>query len=1006
MRGFCALLVCGAVGSAHANGRDRSIAQFYHSRWTIKDGAPGQISALAQTRDGFLWLAAASTLYWFDGVRFEQVESPDGEPLSAIQTLHASPDGGLWIGFQRGGAAYLKDGRVTRYGEAQGLSQQVSSFAVDADGRVWTGGKRGGLFLLEGGHWHFVGDDWGFPGRQANYVFLDREGTLWVAAENTLVFLPRGSRTFRKTGARVKWVSRIAQASDGSIWTTEIDGKVQPVARANGELLDAPASIDVMSAGMIFDPEGSLWLSTLGDGMRRVPHPEDLGDRQVGRLDPAAEIFTEKEGLSANYAWPLIQDREGNIWVGTSGGLDRFRHSSLVLAEFPHGAHDFALAAGDDGAIWAGTSNRPLMRLHGSQVEVTELDADILCAYRDPEGTVWLGTSKELWRIEGNRPVRVTAFPETGTPHHVQAMAKDASGALWVARVGVGLLRWKDGVWTRMEGPLGLARQMRISTATTDAEGRVWLGLVDHTLAVIDDGDVRYYGATDGPNLGTVTSLRVGRRLWVGGEHGLAHFDGHHIRPVGVADTEPFRGVAGILEMPDGGLWVHAVPGIFHLPADEVARAVADPTYLAHGERFDFLDGLPARPTLLRPLPTAVEGTDGRLWFATSNGVVWIDPARIFRNPVPPPVAIRAVHVNGQPLALGASLTLPERATNIEIDYTALSFIIPERVRFRYRLEGVDETWQDVGSRREAYYTNLDPGHYRFHVIAANNDGVWNESGATLDLTLPPTFYQTWWFRALCGAAILAALWALYLLRLRQVRAHMQSLLEERHRERERIARELHDTLLQGIQGLTLRFQAAVEKLSAGDPVRASMEMALDRADEVVGEARARVKDLRAASEGVGELPAAFARVGEELAQNGAVAFRVSVEGKPPSLDAIVRDEVFRIGREALLNAFHHADARRIEVELAYDDEELRLRVRDDGIGVDAELLEAGGRPGHWGLSGMHERARRIGARLDIRRRSDAGTEVELRVPAAAAYRGDLKRAFRHGLWRVARGGR
>ncbi|WP_281331704.1 sensor histidine kinase [Polyangium sp. 6x1] len=996
------------VRSARASSRDRSIAQFYHSRWTVKDGAPGQISALAQTRDGFLWLAAAATLYRFDGVRFEHVEPLDGEPFTVgIQTLHASPDGGLWLGFQQGGAAYFKDGHVTRHGEAQGLSpHQLSSFAIDADGVVWTGGRSAGLLRLEGGRWHSVGDDWGFPSRQATYVFVDRDGTLWVATENTLVFLPKGSRTFRKTGARVKWVGRIAQASDGSIWITELDGNVRPVARANGELLDAPASIDVLSAGMVFDPEGSLWMSTLGEGMRRLPHPELLGDRQIGRLDPAAEIFTEKEGLSADYAWPLLQDREGNIWVGTSGGLDRFRHSSLVLAEFPRGAHDFALAAGDDGAIWAGTTNRPLMRLHDRQVELTELDADVRCAYRDPDGTVWLGTSKDLWRIEGNRPVRVAALPETAVSQQVQAMTKDASGALWVAQAAAGLLRWKDGVWTRMEEPLGLAPEIRVFSATTDAEDRVWLGSRDNTIIAIDHGVARHYGAADGLHLGTVISLRAGKRLWAGGEHGLAHFDGHRFHPFGVADKESFRGVAGILEMPDGGLWLHAVPGIFHIPADEVARAVADSTYLARGERFDFLDGLPARPTLLRPLPTAVQGTDGRLWFATSNGVVWIDPARIFRNPVPPPVAIRSVHVNGRRLAPSSSLTLPERATSIEIDYTALSFTIPERVRFRYRLEGVDEAWQDVGARREAYYTTLDPGHYRFRVIAANNDGVWNETGATLDLTLPPAFFQTWWFRALSAAAVLLGLWAAYLLRLRKVRAHMRSLLEERHRERERIARELHDTLLQGFQGLILRFQAAVEKLPASEPARAAMEKALDRADEVQGEARARVKDLRAASERVGELSSAFTRVGEELAQDGPVEFHVSVEGQPPSLDAIVRDEVFRIGREALLNAFHHAGAQRIEVELVYDDGELCLRVRDDGCGVDAELLEAGGRPGHWGLPGMRERARRIGAQLEIGGRGDAGTVVELRVPAAVAYRGDPKRAFRHRLWRVVRGGR
>ncbi|QRN97766.1 hypothetical protein JRI60_01375 [Archangium violaceum] len=1003
---LCAFLLCGGVAPAQTNGRDRSIGQFYHSRWTIKDGAPGQISAIAQTRDGFLWMAAAATLYSFDGVRFERFEPPSGDPVTSIQTLVASPDGGLWIGFQHGGAAYLKDGQLTRYGEAQGLSPyQLASFAFDADGAVWTGSRQAGLLRLRDGRWHRVGADWNFPGTQATALFVDRDGTLWVSAADTLVFLPRGSHSFRDTGVRVGWVGRIAQAPDGVIWIAELDGNVRPVVRANGEPLPAPARIEVQSGGMVFDREGSLWLSTLGDGMRRVPHAERLGDRRIGRFDPAAEIFTEKDGLSADYVWPLIQDREGNIWVGTSGGLDCFRHSSLVLAEFPRGSHDFALAAGDDGALWAGSTNRPLMRLHDKQVEFAALDEPIRCAYRDPDGIVWFGTSNGIWRIEDGRPVLVATVPVEANTLQVQAMTKDAAGGLWVAMSMGGLLRWKDGAWTRMDEQLGMAARTRILSATTDAWGGVWLGFND-AVARVDQGLVRRYGAADGLHLGVVTALRAGRRLWVGGQFGLVHFDGQRFHPFGVASGEPLRGVAGILEMPDGGLWIHAVPGIFHFSAEEVARVVADPSQLARGERFDFLDGLPARPTLLRPLPTAVQGTDGRLWFATSNGVVWIDPTRIFRNPLPPPVHIRAVRVDGRLLAPGPSLTVPARTMNIEIDYTALSFAVPERVRFRYRLEGVDEAWQDVGTRREAYYMHLEPGRYRFRVIAANNDGVWNETGATLELILPPAFFQTWWFRALCIASALAGLWMLFLLRLRQVRARMRALLEERHRERERIARELHDTLLQGIQGLILRFQSVAELLPADAPVRVAMEKALDRAEAVLGEGRDRVKGLRAASESTGELSQALAGVGEDLELNPPEGFHVVVEGQPASLDPLVRDEILRIGREALVNAWQHANARRIEVELTYDYGELRLRVRDDGCGIDEEVLQAGGRHGHWGLSGMRERARKIGARLDIWCRSESGTEVELRVPAAVVYRGDPKRTWRNRLRCIVGGGR
>jgi signal transduction histidine kinase/ligand-binding sensor domain-containing protein len=989
---LCVLLLCATAASAQRDGRDRSISQFYHSRWTIKEGAPGQISALAQTRDGFLWLATASTLYSFDGVRFERFEPSDGAQLTTIQTLHAAPDGGLWIGFQHGGAALLKDGQVTLFDERQGLSRaQVKSFAVDTEGGVWA--MADGLLRLRDGHWQRV-----MNGRKRGAgdgaLLVDRDGTLWVAEGGTLVFLPKGNAAFRETGARVGWVGRLAQAPDGTVWVAELDGSVRPVVRPDGTLHTSAERLEVTSAGLVFDQEGSLWVSSLGEGLRRVAHPE--------QPHLVVEHFTEKEGLSADYAWPLIEDREGNIWVGTSGGLDRFRPNTLVLAEFPRGAHDFALAAGDDGAIWAGTTNRPLMRLHGKQVELADVGPEIHCAYRDAGGTVWLGTPEGLWRIEQGRPVHVAALPPGLDTPNVQAMTRDGDGGLWVSISGSGTFRWKDGVWLTQHERLGSTAKDRVYSATTDARGHVWLGYRGNRMVRVAGGEVRHYGPEDGLDVGLVTALRAGKRLWAGGQFGLVYFDGQRFQPLRVSGGEPLRGVAGILELPDGGLWVHAVPGIFHVRAEEVARAIAEPGYRVSSERFDFLDGLPARPTLLRPLPTAVQGTDGRLWFATSNGVVWLDPARIVRNPLPPPVAIRAVRVDGQRLGPGPSLTLPVGAGSLEVDYTALSLTIPERVRFRYRLEGVDEAWQEVGSRREAYYTNLEPGRYRFQVIASNNDGVWNETGATLELVLPPTFFQTGGFRALGIAAALAVLWLLYLMRLRQVRAHTRLLLEERHQERERIARELHDTLLQGIHGLMLRFQAATEDIPEGLPARAAMEQALDRADAILVEGRDRVKDLRTPKEELAELSRALTRVGEELAQeHPASGFHLTVEGAPRVLAPLVCDEAFRIGREALVNAFQHAGARRVEVKLTYAPDGLLLRVRDDGRGIDAAVLRAGGRPGHWGLSGMRERARKLEARLELRSRDGEGTEVELRVPAVTAYRHGPKRTWRDGLRRV-----
>jgi len=320
----------------------------------------------------------------------------------------------------------------------------------------------------------------------------------------------------------------------------------------------------------------------------------------------------------------------------------------------------------------------------------------------------------------------------------------------------------------------------------------------------------------------------------------------------------------------------------------------------------------------------------------------------------------------------------------VRIEYTALSLSIPERVRFRYRLEGVDKNWQDAGTRRTAFYTKLPPGNFHFHVMACNNDGVWNQTGAVAAIVVPPAFFQTAWFQGLCACFALGVLWAIYLLRLRQISRQMHARHEERLAERTRIARELHDTLLQSFQGLMLRFQAVYELLSPGT-AKEELEQALDRADEAIAEGRNAVQELRSTATSGNDLAKAIRGAADELVGEGAPTFRLDVEGVERELDPILRDEVYRIACEALRNAFNHARAQQIEAEITYGERLLRLRIRDDGDGIPSDILE-GGRPGHYGLGGMRERARRTGCRLDIWSSAGRGTEIDLSVPSSIAY--------------------
>jgi signal transduction histidine kinase len=456
---------------------------------------------------------------------------------------------------------------------------------------------------------------------------------------------------------------------------------------------------------------------------------------------------------------------------------------------------------------------------------------------------------------------------------------------------------------------------------------------------------------------------------------------------VHTAPDNSFTGISGIVETESGELWVNGNKGVFRLSPEEVEQTVRDAGHRVSYEAFDYLDGLPGMAVQLRPVPSAVETPDGSLWFVTTNGLASITSKRIRRNPLPPPVTIWSVTAGDRSYPNTSSgLRLPVHTTKLQIEYAAGSLTIPERVRFRYKLDGLDSVWQDVGGRREAFYTNLGPGEYVFHVTASNNDGVWSTTDATLNFAISSAFYQTTWFRALCALACLILLWLFYDLRIRQIRAKARGRLEERLAERERIARELHDTLLQGVEGLVLRFQAVANRISKHEPVRELLERALERADQVVEEGRNRVMSLRARASNAGELAQQLAAAGKQLAHVHSAQFKTTTEGVPRDLHPVVHEEMLFIGREALANAFRHAGAGKIEVQVSYGSLVLKLRVRDDGRGIEADVLQDG-RPGHWGLVGIRERATKIRAHLDLWSKPGAGTEIELRLPGELAYR-------------------
>jgi signal transduction histidine kinase/ligand-binding sensor domain-containing protein len=975
---------------------DLRIAQLYRTAWTAKDGAPTGIESLAQTSDGYLWIAAAAGLFRFDGVRFERVDSLRGQrlPSSNVMTLFAPRAGGLWVGYRFGGASFIEDGRITSYGEPEGLvSGSVTHFAQDDAGIVWATTARG-LKRFDGRGWQDVAETLNLSSEYVKVLHAARDGTLWIVIGHAVMALRRGQSVFEATAIHTSDAELdFVEAPDGTLWLTDASFGAHVVYVPDGAPPVQQGWIDLHAArrepmwGRLIDRDGALWMAA-PNGIHRLPDVRRLLEPDPAPPGPSHDTFAAVDGLTAPLAAAFLEDREGNVWIGTTSGLNRFRESRLTRAELPRSADGFAIVAADDGALLVGVDlddDDSMFRIDGTSAgEPIRGPRRINCAYRADDGVVWLGGHGMLWHSSGSRwiPMSLPVDRANADFYPVQAIARDRSGVLWVSVVRGGVFRLADDTWTRVDDP-------PLSLAAGAADGRVWLGYPKNRLAVreADSDAVREFSAAEGLDLGNIMSiLPRPRETWVGGELGLARFDGQRFHAVTRRGGRQLPSVSGIVATADGDLWLNTSEGAMRIAAGEVQRLSVDPRSPVRYTLLDFRDGMPGTPTSIRPLPSIAAGTDGRVWFATTTGIVWIDPQRQTHNTLPPNVEVQAVVADGTRYEPAAGLRLPIRTRDLQVSYTASSLSIPERVRFRYRL-GAAEPWQDAGNRRVAYFTNLTPGDYTFRVAAANEDGVWNETGAAIAFTIPPAFYQTRWFYASCVLAALALLTASYRVRVRQVAAQVRGRLEARLAERERIARDLHDTLLQGMQGLIWRFQAATDRIPPGEPARQLMEQSLDRADKLLEESRDKVKDLRPAARDVADLAQALATEGEQFAKLHSAKFRVSVQGAARELHPIVREEGLLIGREALANAFRHAGAADIEAEVTYGDGALHVRIRDDGRGISAAVLDAGGKPGHFGLLGMRERAKKLGAHLEVWSKPGAGTEIDLRVPAEVAYR-------------------
>jgi signal transduction histidine kinase/ligand-binding sensor domain-containing protein len=974
---------------ARALDPNRNIVQFIHSGWTARDGLPPVVNAIAQTPDGYLWLGTQSGLYRFDGVRFQAVGR-----RSVVQALTVTPPGDLWIGRVTGVERLSPGARAPVAAPPFG---PVRLMASDRKGAVWVA-TDSQVARFDGRQWQVEQSDWGSSDGWTKptgiwALSVARDGTVWAKNQLALYDLRPGATRFEKADGYAGGMINFARAADGRLWTADTLFKRFYALPDLGPSGPAPSPAQIgnpipvgVLTWVIFDRDGTLWCANQATGgVYRV--------RGVAGPVAPTESFLAKDGLTSMGARSIFEDTEGDVWVGTYRGLDRFSPANVateqtisIRAQLENITSSPAAVYVADG--WASPDTRfghpaeTAYRIAAGAPQILPIPKGDIGAFQAmADDTLLVGVGPRLLRRRSG-VISDIALPAAARDARVLS-ALETGSDLWVMLSDKGVFRLRNDVWTSVP-TTGLVLS-NLATMRAEPSGAVWLfpdiGPIERVM-----GDrTRAYQGAEGPNLGQIFAFAPDPAgALFGGQFGVARFDGRSFHTITEHQAPWLTWVTGIVSDDVGGTWFNTLSGVYRVATRQLDEALRNSAVRLDGQLFDGRDGLKTTATLDRIGNTAVRSPDGRLGFMTQETVAWIDPHHLNRNLVPPPVGVQSVTTRGRVLDLAAARTLAAGTSELQIDYTALSLQNPERVRFRYQLEGVDRGWVDAGARRQAFYTRLGPGHFRFHVIAANNDGVWNRTGATYQFAIPPTFIQSGWFLLLCAILAALLLWAAYAWRVRQVTAAIKSRLEERVAERERIARELHDTLLQGFQGLILRLHAVTHGLPRASAGRVEMESVLERADEILISGRDRVRQLR--DQDHGDLTDALVAAAEAASDKSRAEFRLTVEGGSRALHSIITEEFAAIGREAIFNAFRHGGAKTIDAVVTFDRRALSMRIADDGVGIDPGVLAQGGRAGHFGLTGMRERAEKVRARFAISSRPGAGCEVTVVAPAHIAY--------------------
>ena len=942
-----ALIAFLLVAPVTVRGSEPPLSDFAITSWTKSESIRSlSVWSICQDQDGYLWLGTSSGLIRFDGVRFVPWEAlgrgalPRDTPISLL----SARDGSLWVGFNGAGIARIRRGEITFFRDPEGLTL-TRTLLEDQRGQLWAS-SRGGLYRFTGSDWEHQGADTGLPLSPTNTLYEDEAGRLWVRTF-------QGS--FRRESPDKRW-ERVTPRLDQSIAANQL----------------APARSASTQPGARRDRQGNVWIISLGQGLWRIR--PGANDRS------AVEHMTVQTGLSSDVVTALYEDREGNIWVGTQSGL----HELTPRMVTPVRDIGTAVAAQStpDGSTWL-ASNHGLIRFkNGRRITYTEREGlpgtNVRAIFAERDGTLWVAANAGFARFAKEHLSRLSMA--AGRPlGRIMSIATDSEGTLWVADLHRGLFRLRDGHLTSVDDIPEVKQETALGLFTDD-RGRVWMGFSGGRVGVLEAGHLSVHdrAGISGP-IAAITEDPSGA-IWIGGDNGVARFaGGRWTAATAQQNGFPSSQVTAIVADAEGSIWAGTKIGLVRVEPAEIDRVASSPAYKIQYKLYDETDGLEGLPIGLAN-PGGVRAADGSLWFVTNGGATIVTPKTLSRSHVPPPVRIEEIRAGSERFEPAASPTLPPHNQRLEIDYTALSLTSPQSVRFRFRLDGFDTDWQDAGARRQAIYTNLPPGHYRFRVLAFGKEGASDPAGATVAFAVAPAFYQTTLFYAGCLAALAALATTAWRLRLKQLRNRFSSVIAERAR----ISREVHDTLLQSLVAVALQSGTIAEQAQGigAQGIREQLIRMRKEVEEQIREVRQTIWNLRSPMLERRGLAAALRETGERIARQASARFDFNLAGQPRPCAPVLEEQLLRIGQEALINAGRHARASKIRVQLTYEEDRVELRVSDDGIGFDTDVDVQTST--HFGLTNMRERAQQAGGLLTVRTAGGKGTEIVATVPLYA----------------------